>query len=411
MATFGFNNRTMAPLAQPSTIMVEVPARPGRRSKPGTKPPRGSSNRRTAIVMMSTDDFHDYLKTLSTTKSEKLSLLNDKLQLRKISPKQLVPEAYDALEHYLMTAIREFDSVDVVPITGKTAGEDDEDGNSTANSKQLTTDERRWVLGLAKAHAFELVGYLRQYIMQAKDLPDIKACFYDDVMLCRDTHLLQHALNQIMSETCVHGVLLSSPFKHGARTFEPRDYDKTLSGGIITYNDVSQLMATFPVATSGMPVYFCLSGVSLEQGACSMQRARAFAETTIKFFSERIADFPLDDADDVQAFASSDLYRALFSGAAGESRTAQPTALPDVWKTHLTSCIQSIMMRPHASVVATFSHESTPDLPAICARKYVGISTMMSKAVYNDGDIGKIVHDKRAERRRELPRPFVIRCI
>ncbi|NDB20507.1 MAG: hypothetical protein EB020_06490 [Proteobacteria bacterium] len=165
-------------------------------------------------------------------------------------------------------------------------------------------------------------------------------------------------------------------------------------------------MATFPVATSGMPVYFCLSGVSLEQGACSMQRARDFAKTTIKFLSERIAGLPIGDT---EAFASSRLQSRLFDGA--ESETAQPTELPSMWKTCLISCIQSIMMRPHASVVATFSHDSTPDLPAICAKKYVGISTMMSKAVYNDGDIGKIVHDKRAERRRELPRPFVIRCI
>lgn len=367
MAYKHFNNRRLGDHASPGSLVLELVDRHG---APGKS--RKGRVRPTALTLLSVEDLQMAFKGLESP--DKVSF-NDRLKSRKLADldADVSAEVWAAFQHLLLRAVGE---------------------TSLSAIKTLLTDmeedDKQRLLQLAQGHAADFVCSLDAVKEALKSIASrAVGCFYHDVLLADGTQSSAYMVSDLMDTIKVHG-LLKTYFKHDSRTFDRSgNTSGQLNGGTIVCNDVDQMMVSFPVVSSAMPVYFYVSAVSMKSGTCSYSCAAEVAADLVNRIAARLLT---EDPDEVHEYDNNYAsVNKLFSAQL------------------LFKCFESLMVRPHASMAASFSHRPESGMPTHFARQFVAF-TSLAPVASDDDTVVDIVCNRTPVRRRQMPLPFVLRC-
>ena len=169
------------------------------------------------------------------------------------------------------------------------------------------------------------------------------------------------------------------------------------NGGTLGPSDTRHFMPLCHVQSAGMLLHLYLVGLPMKADTSDCFHALAL-KLVGQVYSTLASKLSYSDYAALDHFARARVFDAqTVLGTVDENSAAQ----------EVLECVHALLLRPAASVAASFSHSPSPRLPPVCARKLLSMATMASKQT-RSSDFGALVKGVKKNERQGLMVPNVI---
>lgn len=226
------------------------------------------------------------------------------------------------------------------------------------------------------------------------DTARVQTCgytYHGKQILFADNSDAQWLIDSICHDIEFYGPLLDT-FTHATPGVQG-----VFNGGTLGPSDTRHFMPLCHVQSAGMLLHLYLVGLPMKADNADCFHALAsklvghvhdtlFAELKGRNYDQ------MDHFDRVKFF---------------DAQTVLGTVNDHFASQDVLECVHALLLRPAASVAASFSHSPSPRLPPVCARKLLSMATMASKQT-RSSDFGALVTGVKKNERQGLMVPNVI---